>query len=165
MIPSVKLRKIISKNHKINLDAFSWNKEFNNNIFKITFYDGRTKTSLKKIFENGYNIGNCLLTSYYVINAIENAYICTGKVEILKGTKNSKDGDHVWIENDSYIIDTTLMICIPKYNVYSRFYKKDSIIVPSFSTSELNYLDEYYSKENYPSDYYIDLFKTDSYEN
>ena len=118
MIPSKILRLIISKNHKIKLEEFSWNKELQNKIFQIEFVDGHKKLSLKTIFKDGYNIGNCLLTSYYVSTIFENSLICTGKVEIHKRTKNSPDGDHVWIETEDNIIDTTLMIIIPKNNSF-----------------------------------------------
>jgi len=80
MIPSKFLRLIISKNHKLKLEKFSWPKELENKIFKIVFMDGYKKLSLKTIFKNGYNIGNCLLTSYYVSTIFENSLICTGKV-------------------------------------------------------------------------------------
>lgn len=158
MIPSKKLRRLISKKNKIQLEALAWEKELENKIFKSTFMDNKQKMSLKDVFEYGYNIGNCLLTSYYVINIFENASICSGKVEILKGTKNSKNGDHVWIEDEYYIIDTTLMIKIPKNNIYSNYYKKDSTIVPSFSSSELNYQKDMYDKKTNPFKYYLELF-------
>ena len=64
MIPSKRLRLIISKHHKIKLENYSWSKEFENRVYKIKFIDGYKKLSLKTIFKDGYNIGNCLLTAY-----------------------------------------------------------------------------------------------------
>ena len=53
MIPSKFLRLIISKSHKIKLEDFAWNKEFEEKIFRIKFVDGREKISLKTIFKDG----------------------------------------------------------------------------------------------------------------
>lgn len=157
MIPSKKLRRLISKKNKIQLEDFSWEKELEKKVFKILFED----MTLKDIFENGYNIGNCLLTSYYIFPIFNNASICSGKVAILKGTKNSINGDHVWIENDEYIIDTTLMIKIPLNFIYSKYYKKEYTISPTFSSADLNYDTEIYEKTTNPFKYYFDLFNID----
>lgn len=158
MIPSKRLRKIISKSKKINLERCAWNKDLETKIFNIDFIDGNKKTSLKEIFKNGYNIGNCLLTAYYVSSLFPESSICTGKVEILKGTKNCQNGDHVWIETNNCIIDTTLMIAFDKYDVYNKFYIKDYEIVPNFTPSELNYENECYTMRNYPEEYFFNLF-------
>ncbi len=159
MIPSKLLRLIISKNHKIKLKNLAWSKEFELKVFKINFVDGYKNLSLKTIFKDGYNIGNCLLTSYYVSSILNNSLICTGKVEILKGTKNSPNGDHVWLETEDEIIDTTLMITIPKTHIYSTFYKKESDIVPMFRSEDFNYQGEIYQKEYNETKYYNDLYK------
>ena len=158
MIPSKFLRLIISRNHKINLKEFSWTKEFETAVFHMDFYDDWHKISLKAIFNDGYNIGNCLLTSYYVSKAIEDSLICTGKVEILKGTKNSPNGDHVWVENEDYIIDTTLMIKLPKKHKYAKYYHKDSCIQQKNTKNDISYEDDKYFKEKHADQYYLDLF-------
>ena len=159
MISSKILRLIISTNHKIKLEEFSWNKELQNKIFQIEFVDGHKKLSLKTIFKDGYNIGNCLLTSYYVSTIFENSLICTGTVEILTGTKNRPNGDHVWIETEDNIIDTTLMIIIPKNNKYSKYYIKDYDIRPNFSSYDLSYDNDIYFRKNNMEKYYLELFK------
>lgn len=161
MIPSKVLRLIISKNHKIKLKSLAWNKDFELKVFRIKFIDGNKTLSLKTIFKDGYNIGNCLLTAHYVSSLFEDSLICTGKVEILKGTKNSPNGDHVWIETENEIIDTTLMIVIPKYHIYSKFYKKEDNIIPRFRPEECNYQDEIYEKRYHTTKYYTDLYKTE----
>ncbi len=160
MVPSKVLRLIISKNHKIKLKNFAWTKKFELKIFSIEFKDGRDSYMLETIFKDGYNIGNCLLTAYYVSTVLENSLICTGKVEILKGTKNSPNGDHVWLETENEIIDTTLMITIPKNHSYSRFYHKDSKIEPKFSTEDLNYENDRYQRKTNIVEYYMNLYKT-----
>ncbi len=154
MIPSKKLRRLISKKNKIQLEDFSWEKELEKKVFKILFED----MTLKDIFENGYNIGNCLLTSSCIFSLLDNASICSGKVEILKGTKNSINGDHVWIETDEYIIDTTLMVKIPINSIYSKYYNKEYTISPTFSPTDLNYDKEIYEKKNNPFKYYLELY-------
>lgn len=128
-------------------------------MFNIKFADGYKILSLKTIFKDGYNIGNCLLTAHYVSTIFEDPLICTGKVEILKGTKNSPNGDHVWIETEDNIIDTTLMTIFPKTNLYAKYYKKESDIVPRFSTDELTYQDDIYERKNNIEKYYLNLYK------
>ena len=161
MIPSKKLRLIISRNHKIKLEYYSWSKEFENKVYKIKFIDGYKKLSLKTIFKDGYNIGNCLLTAYYVSTIFDNSLICTGKVEILKGTKNSPSGDHVWIEVDDFIIDTTLMILLPKESDYAKYYDRYQSITPHFTFEDLSYQGDIYQKEHSAINYYYDLYKTE----
>ncbi len=161
MIPSKKLRKIISKKRKVNLEAFKWDPMLEKSIFKIIFWDGNSKSSLREIYKNGYNIGNCLLTAYYIASIIDYASICTGKVNILKGTKNAPSGDHVWIETDEYILDTTLMIKIPLDNTYAKLYKKDYSFVPNITSNNLSYSDELYAKNNFPELYYLGLYQVE----
>ena len=159
MIPSKFLRLIISKSHKLKLGNLAWSKEFEEKIFKIKFIDGHKELTLKTIFKDGYNIGNCLLTSFYVSSILENPLICTGKVEILKGTKNSPNGDHVWIETEDYIVDTTLMIRFPKSHRYAKYYKKDADITPNFSPEDINYQNDIYQRKNNLYEYYNSLYK------
>ena len=158
MLPSTMLRKIISKKMKIKLEAYAWDKDLRKSIFNIVFLDGTKKTTLGKIFKEGFNIGNCLLTSYYIATIFDNASICTGKVEILKGSKNSEDGSHVWIEVDNYIVDPTLMIKLPLDSYYAKFYNKQSTITPLVSPYDYNYSIDSYAKKHYPQKYYFDLF-------
>lgn len=160
MIPSIVLQSIISKNHKLNLKKLAWSKELQDRIFDIKFKDTNYILSLKTVFEHGYNIGNCLLTSYYVSQVFENAKICTGMVKILKGTKNTLNGEHVWIETDTDLIDTTLMIIIPKSHKYFKLYNKESNIIPQFTLDELNFQKEIYQRQRFPDQYYLELYKT-----
>lgn len=159
MIPSKYLRLIISRNHKIKLEDYSWSKEFENRIYKIKFKDGYKTLSLKTIFKDGYNIGNCLLTAYYVATIFERPLICTGKVEILKGTKNSPSGDHVWIEVDDMIIDTTLMVSIPLDSKYAKYYEKYQSITPHFTFEDLSYQEDIYEKNTSQISYFYNLYK------
>lgn len=158
MMPSEKLQLIISENHNLKLKSLIWDEELQDRIFNIKFKDGNNILSLRTIFENGYNIGNCLLTAYYVSTIFESPKICTGKTKIIKGTKNSLEGDHVWIETDTDLIDTTLMIIIPKSHKYFKLYNKESEIVPQFTAEDLNYQKEIYERENFTDKYYMELY-------
>ncbi len=154
MIPSKFLRKTISKKHKINLEAYAWDKTLEKQIFAIKFKDGTNTISLKNIFKDGYNIGNCLLTSFYVFKIFPSASICTGKVDLLKGTKNSDNGDHVWLElEDTTIIDTTLMITAEKCSPLYKFYKKEETISLRIVDDVLSYQNDIYLNKYHKCSY------------
>ena len=159
MLPSKKLRNIISKKRKIKLDNFKWSKELEKDLFAISFIDGNKKMDLKTIYGDGFNIGNCLLTSYYVSLYFENSKICTGKAKLLVGTKNSKNGDHVWIENEDYIIDTTLMLMIPKVNELSFLYHKEyDLSYIKLPNDDISFQHDYYEMTNFPEEYFSNLY-------
>ena len=61
----------------------------------------------------GFNIGNCGLTSRYIAIKFEEAELYYGIATLLIGTKNSKHGNHAWTVINGYVIDSTLMLCIP----------------------------------------------------
>ena len=67
------------------------------------------------MFILGYNIGNCSGTSRQLSYSYNDVDIVSGILPMLKGTRNAeKEGGHVWLENDNYIIDTSLMLVIDK---------------------------------------------------
>ena len=67
------------------------------------------------MFTLGYNIGNCGGTSRQLSYSYNDVDIVSGILPMLKGTRNAeKEGGHVWLENDKYIIDTSLMLIIDK---------------------------------------------------
>ena len=67
------------------------------------------------MFNLGYNIGNCVGMSRQLSYSYNNVDIVSGILPILKGTLNAeKEGGHCWLETDSQIIDTTLMMIIDK---------------------------------------------------
>lgn len=67
------------------------------------------------MFILGYNIGNCIGTSRQLSYSYRNVDLVSGRLPILKGTLNAeKEGGHGWLENDNYIIDTSLMLVIDK---------------------------------------------------
>lgn len=160
MIPSVVLRKIISQIYTLNLNEYAWNKELVKDIFSIKFDDAKKTMTLEEVYKNGCNIGNCLLTSFIIQTKFKNLLVVSGKVEILKGTKNSVNGDHVWLEDDEYIYDPTLMIKLPKkFKPLSSYYCKDYTISSLPLSAELSYGDEFYLLKKNANYYYSNLFK------
>ena len=66
-------------------------------------------------FKQGRNIGSCVWTSWQLSYSFNDVSIVSGTLPILKGTFNApKEGGHRWLENNSYIIDTSLMLIIDK---------------------------------------------------
>ena len=83
MIPSIKLRKIISKKYSLDLEEYSWDRITEKSILDIKVYDESCK-NLRKVFKHGFNIGNCFITSTYIALSIPGAKLCFGKVPILE---------------------------------------------------------------------------------
>lgn len=67
----------------------------------------------------GGNIGGCTTMAYQLSFLFDDCYKCAGFLPILKGTKNSCDGRHTWMESSNgWIYDTSLMLIINK--TYSK---------------------------------------------
>lgn len=67
------------------------------------------------MFLLGHNIGNCVGASWQLSYSYDDVDIVSGILPVLKGTRNAeKEGGHCWLENESYIIDTSLMLVIDK---------------------------------------------------
>ena len=115
MIPSEILRTEISQKYNMNLEEYKWNDEFLANVFSIGLdEDLETYAStLGEIYKQGFNIGHCGLTSRYIARKYSQATLYYGKARLLIGTRNSPNGEHAWVTIKNYLIDTTLMICIP----------------------------------------------------
>ena len=161
MIPSVILRKIISQIYTLNLETYTWSKKLQKEIFSIKVKDTGKTFTLKEVYLNGCNIGNCLHTSCLIQNKLNTLLIVVGKVAILKGTKNSVQGDHVWLEDDYNIYDPTLMITIPKAENLAKYYIKEYNITSMLGKAELSYSDDFYLLEKDPNLYYAKLFKVE----
>ena len=161
MIPSIVLRKIISQIYTLKLNTYAWNKKLENMIFSIKVNDLGRKITLKDVYLNGCNIGNCLFTSCLIQTKLKNLSRVVGKVEILKGTKNSVLGDHVWLEDEYYIYYPTIMIKLPKEDQIAKLYNKEYNISSMIGNAELSYSDEFYLLEKEPNVYYSKLFKVD----
>lgn len=115
MLPSEELRQEISAKYNINLEEYKWNEEFQQSIFEIELDKilEEHASTLGEIYKKGFNIGHCGLTSRYLAKKFNTATLYYGIATILTGTKNSPNGEHAWITINGFVIDTTLMICIP----------------------------------------------------
>lgn len=115
MLPSELLRMEISQRYSIELEQYKWSEEFLISIFSIEL--DKTLESyaskLEEIYINGFNIGHCGLTSRYIARKFSQAKLYYGTANLLVGTKLSPNGEHAWLVMDDFLIDTTLMICIP----------------------------------------------------
>ena len=114
-------KKIINDNMKNKKIRFfndeEWNKISNQN-FAIP---NSTISSFLDYFIHGYNIGDCVGTSYQLSYSYDNIDIVSGILPILKGTLNAKlEGGHRWLETKTSIIDTSLMLVIDK-SLKSKF--------------------------------------------
>lgn len=92
-------------------------------------------------FKAGHNLGRCLVYSEYVSYSMPlGCLITSGTVDYLKGTFNSPEGKHTWIEYENVIYDTTFMICINKKYLgklgYKEIYKTDPNKNPMYSSGK-----------------------------
>ncbi len=127
MLPSEKLRKIISEKIGIDLEKHAWSEEFKKMVFEYKLDKDYEKDldSLKEVFEYGLNIGHAGLTSRYLIRNIPDANLYYGKFPPMTGTKNSPDGNYAWIIYNGCLLDTTLMICLKVNDAYKLGYFKE----------------------------------------
>ena len=144
MLPSEELRKEIEKTYNINLTQYAWSKELKQEIFstQLDCYIETYATTLKEIYEFGFNIGHCGLTSRYICRKFENATLFYGQAKLLVGTDSSPNGEHAWTILNNYLIDTTLMIVIPIDKITELGYTPEKEIAP-FSARVLSEYDTY----------------------
>ena len=152
MLPSEILRKEIGTKYNINLEQYAWSDELKKDIFSIEWDDTiETQAStLKEIYEHGFNIGHCGLTSRYVCRKFDSANLFYGKANLLIGTKAAPNGEHAWTTLNNYIIDTTLMIAIPSDKAKELGYIKEKEIAPVSARilSEYDTYDSEFEKRN-----------------
>lgn len=115
MLPSEKLRSEISLKHNIDLEKYAWPEQFREMVFSIKLdeYLEENAKTLGEVYEKGFNIGHCGLTSRYIARRFEEANMYCGKASLLVGTKNSPNGEHAWTTIEDFLVDTTLMLLIP----------------------------------------------------
>ena len=115
MLPSEELRKEISQLYNINLEKFAWSEELKKQILSIKLDEDleTNAETLEEIYTLGYNIGHCGLTSRYIAKQFNEAKLFYGKAKLLVGTKSAPNGEHTWTTINNFLIDTTLMLCIP----------------------------------------------------
>jgi hypothetical protein len=86
------------------------------------------KGGFMEVFEKGINIGNCGGTVKRFSYSYDNVDIVIGELPILKGTVGSPEGGHVWLEDNQYIYDTSLLLKIDK-RIKDEFGYKDKVIL------------------------------------
>lgn len=117
MLPSEELRQTLSETYNINLNKYAWSEEFKQLVFstKLDKTVEEHADTLEDIYRMGFNIGNCGLTSRYIARRFKEAELYYGTATLLIGTKNSEFGNHEWTVINDFVIDSTLMLCIPLY--------------------------------------------------
>lgn len=132
MLPSEELRLKIEEKYNIDLKQYAWSEELKQKIFSILLDDTieTNASTLKEIYEYGFNIGHCGLTSRYVCRKFDNATLFYGEAKLLVGTKDSPNGEHAWTILNDHLIDTTLMLCIPKNKINELGYNPKKEIMP-----------------------------------
>lgn len=153
MYPCLLLRDMISEKYGIDLSQYAWSQEFTDlvmsiqldynfenteyNVGRMNLSTGNLLRSLKDVYEKGLNIGNCALTARYllfhpsIVGA--NAFLHRGTCSLISGTKNAGiKGNHAWCESDGYVIDTTLMLCIPVSDAIKLGYNTTSVLARPF---------------------------------
>lgn len=152
MLPSDILRREISKKYNINLEQYVWTEEFKKKIFEINLDKNLEESAdnLKDIFQQGFNIGHCGLTSRYIAIQFETAKLYYGEAKLLKGTINSPNGEHAWTTINNYLIDTTLMINIPLSQIQELGYipKKEIAYDSAKVLSEYDTYEQEFSNKN-----------------
>ena len=115
MLPSEILRQKIEEKYNIDLSQYTWTNDLKQEIFSIELDQNieTQATTLKEIYELGFNIGHCGLTSRYICRKFDNATLFYGNAKLLIGTDSSPNGEHAWTILNNHLIDTTLMISIP----------------------------------------------------
>lgn len=105
-------------------NIYAWPEELWKKLDKQNFREKYNQMS--DAFEDGHNLGRCLVYSTYVSYSFHSdCFIASGIVEYLKGTVNSPEGKHTWIEHDRIIYDTTFMMCINKNFLKKLKYKEN----------------------------------------
>ena len=105
----------VKSHYNIYLNQFAWEAEFKESILSIQLdpaLESKAST-LAEIYQLGFNIGHCGLTSRYVAIKYPKATLFYGTAKLLVGTEASPNGEHAWTVINNHVIDTTLMICIP----------------------------------------------------
>lgn len=163
MLPSEKLRLLISKLYGINLEQYAWNEELKKVIFSIKLdmdLESNAKT-LGEIYQYGFNIGHCGLTSRYVTRTLEGSTLHYGIAKLLNGTKSSPNGEHAWTVINDLLIDTTLMICFPIDKMRELGYETQAIIASASAQilSEYDLFDNEFIKLNGDPNFQDELYK------
>jgi hypothetical protein len=115
MLPSEELRQSIQETYNIDLNKYAWSEEFKQQVLstKLDKVLESHADTLQDVYQMGFNIGHCGLTSRYICRQFKEATLFYGTASLLIGTPSSPNGEHAWTTINGYLIDSTLMICIP----------------------------------------------------
>lgn len=115
MLPSDILRADISQKYNVDLEQYVWSDDFKKLVFstKLDKTLEESADTLGEIYLHGFNIGHCGLTSRYIARQFDEASLYYGKAKLLVGTNNAPNGEHAWTCIRDFLIDSTLMICVP----------------------------------------------------
>lgn len=105
-----------------------WNKMASLNV--------RNPINFEEAFGEGYNIGNCTKFSRYLSYCFSYPHICGGTLPLIKGSINSKNGEHTWISYGGKIYDTSLVLIMDEeyakqglqYNEENRYNPNSSAV-------------------------------------
>ena len=99
---------------------------------KIEKQNMRRVNSFTEVFEKGYNLGNCTNIATQLRFSFPNdCLIGCGIVDYLKGTLNSKNGEHTWVVWKGKIYDPTFMIIIDEEYSKKLKYNQTDIYNPN----------------------------------
>ena len=152
MVPSELLRKDISKKYNVDLEQYAWPEQLKSIIFSIPLDESLEENAktLGEIYQKGFNIGHCGLTSRYIARRFEEANMYYGKAKLLVETKNSPNGEHAWTIIEDFLIDTTLMLLIPVSDAIKLGYLSEKKLAyrSARTLSEYDVYDVEYNEEN-----------------
>ena len=111
--------------------------------------------TLEDMYIMGYNIGDCKGMSYQLSYSYNNVDVVTGINHFLKGTKNSQQGGHLWLETKAEIIDTSLMLIISVSYKDEMGYQEEYRI----TSQDLKKSQMYQARKELTNDPYINLKK------
>jgi len=115
------------------------------------FSEENKSLSTYNILKEGYNEGKCYelttnLALLFLLHGFD-VYQVVGKNEFFKGTKGSPSGAHYYLEifynNTWYILDTSLLCMIKKYNTHILGYEETKKIKAEDMLLDKNYLKIY----------------------
>lgn len=132
------------------VSEYVWTKDFKKGLNNILIDNASSNLPIISVYEaykNGFNIGYCDLMARYLYKTFEksdNKFVVKGKCEALKGSKNSNDGNHVWVEADGYLYDPTLCLKIPQDMAIEMLGYKDFYFLAPESAREISEYEWFY---------------------
>lgn len=105
---------------------------------------GKAK-DMDEVLFHGANIGACTSMALHLSFILTGCYRCSGLLPLIKGSLNSPNGEHTWLETINEIYDTSLMLIIDKSY-------KDKIGYQEEAKMPYELMKFYYEKKDYALD-------------